>query len=55
MGALAEFWLKWIKTYSLENYFFCYKVQKIKERKTIALEIVALDPREIAVPVLICI
>jgi len=52
VGSLAEFWLKWIKTYSLENYFFCYKVQKIKERKTIALEIVALDPREIAVPVL---
>ncbi len=52
VGALAEFWLKWIKNYSLENYFFCYNVQKIKERKTIVLEIVALDPREIAVPVL---
>ncbi len=52
VGSLAEFWLKWIKTYSLENYFFCYNVQEIKERKTIALEIVALDPREIAVPVL---
>ncbi len=52
VGALADFWLKWIKTYSLENYFFCYNIQKVKERKTIALEIVALDPREIAVPIL---
>ncbi len=52
VGSLAEFWLKWIKTYSLDNYFFCYNVQKVKERKTIALEIVALDPREIAVPIL---
>ena len=52
VGSLAEFWLKWIKTYSLENYFFCYNVQKVKEKSNIALEIVALDPREIAVPIL---
>ncbi|MFX1340607.1 MAG: helicase C-terminal domain-containing protein [Promethearchaeota archaeon] len=52
VGALAEFWLKWIKVYSLENYFFCYNIQKLKEKANIAIEIVALDPREIAIPIL---
>jgi len=54
LGSLAEFWLKWIKTYSLDNYFFCYSLKKNKktEKKSIALEIVALDPREIATPIL---
>ncbi|MFX0072954.1 MAG: helicase C-terminal domain-containing protein, partial [Candidatus Hermodarchaeota archaeon] len=51
LGSLAEFWLKWIKTYILDNYFFCYKIQEKKEKKNIALEIIALDPREIAVPI----
>jgi len=52
IGVLAEFWLKWIKTYNLDNFFFCYNVKEIKEKKSIALEIVALDPREIAIPIL---
>ncbi|MFX1392299.1 MAG: helicase C-terminal domain-containing protein [Promethearchaeota archaeon] len=52
VGALAEFWLKWIKTYFLDSYFFCYKIQEKNEKKNIALEILALDPREITIPIL---
>ncbi len=52
LGTLADFWLKWIKSYSLENYFFCYNVKEKKGKKLISLEIVALDPREIAIPIL---
>ncbi len=52
VGSLAEFWLKWLKTYSLENYFFCYNIKEIKGKRSISLEIVALDPREIAIPIL---
>ncbi len=52
LGSLAEFWIKWIKTYSLDNYFFCYNIKEIKGKKNVALEIVALDPREIAIPIL---
>ena len=51
-GSLAEFWLKWLKTYSLDNYFFCYNLKEIKGKRSISLEIVALDPREIAIPIL---
>ncbi len=52
VGSLAEFWLKWLKTYSLENYFFCYNTKEIKGKRAISLEIVALDPREVAIPIL---
>ncbi len=52
VGSLADFWIKWLKTYFLDNYFFCYNLRNIKGRKSISLEIVALDPREIAVPIL---
>ena len=52
IGALGEFWLKWMKTYSLDNYFFCYNIRKNKGKRAIALEIVALDPREIAIPII---
>ncbi len=52
VGYLAEFWLKWLNTYSLDNYFFCYNVKEVKGRKSISLEIVALDPREIVIPIL---
>ena len=52
LGSLSEFWLKWLKTYFLENYFFCYNVKKVREKKSISLEIVALDPREMVIPVL---
>jgi len=52
LSSLAEFWLKWIKTYALDSYFFCYRIQERKGKKNIALEILALDPREIAIPIL---
>jgi len=52
VGSLAEFWLKWLKTYTLDNYFFSYNIQEIKGKRSISLEIVALDPREIAIPIL---
>ena len=51
-GYLAEFWMKWLKTYILDNYFFCYNIKEVKGRRSISLEIVALDPREIAIPIL---
>jgi DNA excision repair protein ERCC-2 len=52
VGSLAEFWLKWLKTYSLENYFFCNNIKELKGKRSISLEIVALDPREVAIPIL---
>ncbi len=52
VGSLAEFWKIWIKTSTLENYFFCYSIKEKNEKKTINMEIVALDPREIMIPVL---
>ena len=52
VGPLAEFWLKWLKVYTLDNYFFCYTNKEIKGKKNVALEIVALDPREISVPII---
>jgi len=52
VGSLAEFWLKWLKTYTLDNYFFSYNIQEIKGKRSISLEIVSLDPREIAIPIL---
>ncbi len=52
LGILAEFWHKWVKTMLLDNYFFCYTINDFKEKKSISLEIIALDPREIAIPIL---
>ncbi|MBY9016654.1 MAG: DEAD/DEAH box helicase family protein [Candidatus Lokiarchaeota archaeon] len=52
LGSLAEFWMKWIRCYLLENYFFCYNIKQVKGKSTISIEIVALDPREIAIPIL---
>jgi len=52
LGPLAEFWIKWIKCYLLDNYFFCYNKKTIKGKSAISIEIVALDPREIVIPVL---
>ncbi|MHA2287981.1 MAG: helicase C-terminal domain-containing protein, partial [Promethearchaeota archaeon] len=52
LGPLAEFWMKWMKSYLLDNYFFCYTIKKIKGKTSISMEIVALDPREIAIPIL---
>ena len=50
--SLANFWTKWIRCYLLENYFFCYNIKEIKGKSAISMEIVALDPREIAIPIL---
>ena len=52
LGSLAEFWIKWIRCYLLENYFFCYNIKTVKGKSSISLEIVALDPREVAIPIL---
>jgi len=52
VNSLAEFWIKWIKTSILDNYFFCFNKRAIKEKISISIEIVALDPREIAIPIL---
>ena len=52
IGSLAEFWLKWFNTYLLPNYFFCYAIKQIKGRRSASIEIVALDPRDITIPLL---
>jgi Rad3-related DNA helicase len=52
VGALAEFWLKWIRCYLLDNYFFCYSLKRVREKPIISMEIVALDPRDIVTPIL---
>ncbi len=52
VGSLAEFWLKWLKTYLLDSYFYCYNLKEKKGKRSISLEIVALDPREITIPIL---
>lgn len=52
IGSLVEFWLKWLDVYNMDNYFFCYALKRVNDKKHIALEIVALDPREIASPIL---
>ncbi|MBY8982547.1 MAG: hypothetical protein KGD57_06345 [Candidatus Lokiarchaeota archaeon] len=52
VGLLAEYWLTWIKKLSSDNYFFCYSIREKNEKKTINMEIVALDPREVIIPIL---
>jgi len=52
VGSFADFWLKWINSYILENYFFCYNISDTRKNPNISLEIVALDPREMVIPVL---
>ncbi|MFX1498356.1 MAG: helicase C-terminal domain-containing protein [Promethearchaeota archaeon] len=52
IGTLAEFWIKWFQTYLLPNYFFCYTMREKKGKKLVFLEIVALDPRDITIPIL---
>ena len=51
---LVKFWMNWCKkseSKNIEKYFFCYNIKKTGNRKYISLEIVALDPREITVPI----
>ncbi|NHJ21093.1 MAG: hypothetical protein EAX91_09135 [Candidatus Lokiarchaeota archaeon] len=52
LGSLAEFWMKWMQCSLLDNYFFCYTTKQVKGKTAISMEIVALDPREIAIPIL---
>jgi DNA excision repair protein ERCC-2 len=52
IGSLADFWKKWLNSYYLENYFFCFNIRNSNEKKSISLEIVALDPREVTIPIL---
>lgn len=52
LGSFAEFWIKWIGTCNLDSYFFCYALKEKNEKKLISIEIVALDPREISIPIL---
>lgn len=52
LGTFSGFWLKWLKVFNQENYFFCFTIKSIKGKRSISLEIVALDPREIAIPIL---
>ncbi|MFX1278671.1 MAG: helicase C-terminal domain-containing protein [Promethearchaeota archaeon] len=52
LGTFADFWIKWLKTFNLDNYFFCTNIRERKGKSSISLEIVALDPREIVIPIL---
>ena len=47
---LVKFWQKWCKNHNSEKFFFCYSIKTSGRRKFIALEIVALDPRDITLP-----
>lgn len=52
IGSIAKYWLKWLEVLDSERYFFCYNINTTREgKKNISMEIVALDPREITVPV----
>ena len=52
LGSLAGFWIKWLKTFNLDKYFYCFNNKEIKGKRSISIEIVALDPREIVIPIL---
>ncbi|TFF86722.1 MAG: ATP-dependent DNA helicase [Promethearchaeota archaeon] len=52
IGSLANFFLKWIKCCNYKSYFFSYNLHQRKEKLSISLDIIALDPREISLPVL---
>ena len=48
---VVKFWLNWSRKLESERYFFCYHVKTAARKKYISLEIVALDPRDITVPI----
>ncbi|GAH28345.1 unnamed protein product, partial [marine sediment metagenome] len=48
--AFIKFWLNWVQKHRSDRYFFCYAVKKANNRKYINLEIVALEPRDITIP-----
>jgi len=52
LGSLADFWYKWIESLTLESYFFSYNISSKNEKRNISMEIIALDPREISIPIL---
>lgn len=52
VGSFAEFWLKWLDSYILDKYFFCYTIKQTEKNRNIYMEIVALDPRETVMPIL---
>ena len=52
VGSLADFILKWIENCAKKNYFFSYNLHEKKGKISISLDIIALDPREIVIPVL---
>jgi DNA excision repair protein ERCC-2 len=47
----VKFWMKWSEQCDSAKYFFCNNIKKSGSRKFIALEIVALDPRDITLPI----
>lgn len=52
IGSLGDFFLKWIKVCNQNNYFFSYNLNERKGKKSVSLDIIALDPREITLPIL---
>ncbi|MFW9882378.1 MAG: helicase C-terminal domain-containing protein, partial [Candidatus Thorarchaeota archaeon] len=52
LGALADFWVKWLKIFTLDKFLFSINKRERKGKRSISLEIVALDPREIVIPIL---
>ncbi len=47
---LARFWQNWIEKCKSERYFFCYNIITKNNEKSISLEMVALEPREVTIP-----
>ncbi|MFX0022988.1 MAG: helicase C-terminal domain-containing protein, partial [Candidatus Hermodarchaeota archaeon] len=47
---LARFWQNWIEKCKSDRYFFCYHIIRKNNEKTISLEVVALEPREVTIP-----
>ncbi|MFX1501788.1 MAG: helicase C-terminal domain-containing protein [Promethearchaeota archaeon] len=47
---LERFWQNWIEKCTSNKYFFCYHMTKKGQEKLISLEIVALEPREVTIP-----
>jgi DNA excision repair protein ERCC-2 len=50
VGVIVDFWQKFVNKVETDSYFYCISVNKTKNRKFAAFEVVCLDPREITVP-----
>lgn len=48
--SLVQFWMEWAEKCNSDKFFFCYNKKKAGSRTYISLEIVALDPRDITLP-----